>query len=177
MNIAENKKQNNISEYIIYMYQTEDLIRVYEFDIELIKQYVIKHFPVSDEEKTEMAEWYKDIMAQMEKEGIKEKGHLSTVQNHVDQLSRMMDDLKTSDEEFKKIYEHTAPYIKESLELAHGQITDEIQICLNGIYGLLLARMNGREVPQELMPGINAFGDTLSYLSYKYKQKNFLSDN
>ncbi|MBL3656057.1 DUF4924 family protein [Fulvivirga sediminis] len=177
MNIAENKKQNNISEYIIYMYQTEDLIRVYEFDIELIKQYVIKHFPVSEEEKAEMAEWYLEIMAQMKKEEIHEKGHLSTVQKYVEHLSRMMDDLKTSNEEFKKIYDNAAPYIKESLEIAQGQITDEVQICLNGIYGLLLARMNGREVPQELMPGINSFGDVLSYLSFKYKQKNFLSDN
>ncbi|MEQ9168646.1 MAG: DUF4924 family protein, partial [Fulvivirga sp.] len=34
MNIAEHKKQNNIVEYIIHMYQTEDLIRVFDMDIE-----------------------------------------------------------------------------------------------------------------------------------------------
>ncbi|UII23483.1 DUF4924 family protein [Fulvivirga ligni] len=177
MNIAESKKQNNISEYIIHMYQTEDLIRVYEFDIELVKQYVIKHFPVSDEEKAEMTQWYVQLMEQMNEEGIKERGHLSSVQTYVAQLSELMTLLQSEDDEFTKIYKNAEPYIKEYIELAEGAITDEVQLCLNGIYGLLLARMNGKQVPEEVMPGINAFGDILSYLSYKYKQKNFLNKN
>ncbi|ELR69432.1 hypothetical protein C900_04964 [Fulvivirga imtechensis AK7] len=170
MNIAENKKRNNISEYIIHMYQTEDLIRVYNFNMDDVRQYVISHIPVEKEEKEELAKWYEMVMENMKEEGIEERGHLSYVQAYVQELSALSAALKTSDEEFKKIYNTAKPHIEESLKFAQGAVKGEVQVCLNGVYGLLLARMNGRDVPQELMEGINAFGSVLSYLSYKYKE-------
>ena len=176
-NIAESKKRNNISEYIIHMYQTEDLIRVYDFDMDQIKQYVISHIPANDEERKEIAEWYEQVMEKMKNEKIEAKGHLNEVQQYVAELSGIMKELKTSDKSFQEIYKTAHPHIKEGIEYSQGSITDEVQICLNGIYGLLLARLNGREVPAEIMEGINSYGDVLSYLTYKYKQKNYLSEN
>ena len=170
MNIAENKKRNNISEYIIHMYQTEDLIRVYNFNMDDIQQYVISHIPVEKDEKEELTQWYEGVMENMKKEGIEERGHLSYVQAHVQELSKLMGKLKTSNKEFESIYNAAKPHIDESLKFAQGAIKGEVQVCLNGVYGLLLARMNGRDVPQDLMEGINAFGSVLSYLSYKYKE-------
>ncbi|MDX1627241.1 MAG: DUF4924 family protein [Fulvivirga sp.] len=175
MILAETKKRNNISEYIIYMYQTEDLIRVYNFDMEKINEYVIKHIPIKD--KTELIAWYAHIAAQMKKEGIEEKGHLKMVQKVVQSLSQLKEELLKKDKAFKQIYKKAHPYIQESLDYAQGVVTDEIQACINGIYGLLLSRMEGKKVPDELMESINTFGDVLSYLSYKYKQKHFLRDN
>ena len=86
-NIAESKKRNNISEYIIHMYQTEDLIRVYDFDMDQIKQYVISHIPANDEERKEIAEWYEQVMEKMKYEKIEAKGHLNEVQQYVAELS------------------------------------------------------------------------------------------
>ncbi|MDQ3394991.1 MAG: DUF4924 family protein, partial [Bacteroidota bacterium] len=60
MLLADKKKQKNISEYIIFLYQTEDLIRVYNFDIGLIENHVIKYFPVSGEEKKKNLDWYQE---------------------------------------------------------------------------------------------------------------------
>ncbi|MEX2335960.1 MAG: DUF4924 family protein [Fulvivirga sp.] len=171
MNIAERKKEKNISEYIIHMYQTEDLIRVYEFDMGQIREYVIKHIPAEAGEKEKISQWYEDIMGKMKQERIEKKGHLKEVQQYVDQLSVLMDDLKDSDDEFKKIYKISQPHIEETIQFSDGKIKQEVQACLNGIYGLLLARMNGRQVPEELMEGINAFGDVLSYLSYFYRNR------
>ncbi|MTI19868.1 DUF4924 family protein [Fulvivirga sp. RKSG066] len=175
MNLADSKKQNNISEYIIHMYQTEDLIRVYDFDMEKIEEYVIKHIPV--EEKEPLKNWYSDVAKQMKEEGITEKGHLSEVQEIVTTLTNLKDELLQSDEEFKKIYNKSSAHINKSLEYAQGQLTNEVQACLNGVYGLLLLRMNGKKVADELMESINAFGDVLSYLSYKYKQRYYMNDN
>ncbi|MEP2772861.1 MAG: DUF4924 family protein [Fulvivirga sp.] len=175
MNLAESKKRNNISEYIIHMYQTEDLIRVYDFDMEKIEEYVIKHIPLED--KLELKQWYNQIAEEMKKEGIEEKGHLTGVQNIASELGELKDELLTTDEDFEKTYKEALPHIKKSLELSQGQITDEVQACLNGVYGLLLLRMNGKNVPDELMESINAFGNVLSYLSYKYKQRHYMNEN
>lgn len=173
MSIAENKKKNNISEYIIFMYQTEDLIRVYNFDIEQIKAYVISHFPVEELEKEDLVGWYGDIKDQMIEEGIKEKGHLDSVNRIVRSLSEMSGQLLKSDQAYRQIYDQAKIHINKNIELANGAIKDPIQICLNGIYGLLLLRMNGKKLDESLKEGVNAFGDVLSYLSYKYKQRKY----
>ena len=49
--VAEKKKSQNIGEYLIYMYQMEDLIRSFQGNMDEIRQYVISHYPVADEEK------------------------------------------------------------------------------------------------------------------------------
>ncbi|MEQ8926748.1 MAG: DUF4924 family protein [Fulvivirga sp.] len=177
MNIADKKKQNNISEYIIHMYQTEDLIRAFECDIEKVKEYVLKHIPAGGSTKVELEKWYEQILAQMEKEDILENGHLQETQLIVAQLDELKNELKQSDKEFKAIYKKAATHIQQMLQLAEGKITSEIQICLNGVYGLLIAKINGREIPEEFRESIEEFGNVLSYLSYKYKQKHFMSDN
>ena len=173
MLIAEKKKQKNISEYIIFMYQTEDLIRVYDFDIELIEKYVIHHFPINEEEKQQNKDWYNQILRKMKSEGIEEKGHLSEVQQTVDELLKLNNELLLKgDENYQKIYQKAKTHIDKNLELSEGKIENEIQICLNGIYGLLLLRMNGKEVDESLLEPLNSFGDVLSYLSYQYKLAN-----
>lgn len=177
MNLAEKKKRNNISEYIIHMYQTEDLIRVYGFDLEKVKEYVIKHIPVEGDEKTELEKWYEDIAKKMKAEDIEETGHLKEVQQKVKELEQLKEELLNSSKEFKEVYDKTKPHIEKSLEYANGKVTSDVQSCLNGVYGLLLLRMNGKKVHPDLMESINAFGDVLSYLSYKYKQKYFMNEN
>jgi hypothetical protein len=172
MHIADRKKQENISEYLIFMYQTEDLIRVYQFDIEHIERYVIKHFPVSETEKKELKGWYQEILRQMQEEGIQERGHLSFLQKIVDKLTALHHGLIDTDQTYEAIYQKAKVHIDNNKELAQGQITSDVQICLNAIYGLLLLRINGKEVDESLQEGLNAFGDLLSYLSFIYKQKN-----
>ena len=68
MLIAEQKRKESISEYIIFMYQTEDLIRAYNFDLGEIYKYVIQHFPVEDNKKTRIRAWYRKVANQMKKE-------------------------------------------------------------------------------------------------------------
>ncbi|HNP18098.1 MAG TPA: DUF4924 family protein [Fulvivirga sp.] len=177
MNIANRKKQNNIAEYIIHMYQTEDLIRAFEFDIEKIKEFVIKNIPENEDSKADLAAWYEAQLNAIKSQGIEKSGHLKELNEIVAELNSLKDKLIKTDETFNKTYQSAKPFIDKSIGLSKGQITDEIQICLNGIYGLLLLRMNGQHVPNELMESLNHFGDVLSYLSYKYKQGQFLQDN
>ena len=56
------KLKENIAEYLIYMYQIEDLIRANEFDPVRIEQSIINKFDASYEVKREMLEWYKSLI-------------------------------------------------------------------------------------------------------------------
>lgn len=177
MNIAEKKKESNIAEYIVHMYQTEDLIRAYNFNLDDIREYVIQHIPGDEVEKEALAVWYQDVMKEMKQDGIEKSGHLNSVQVIVDELSEIYEDLQSTDTAFEEVHKNSKKHIDKNMELAQGKVINEVQICLNGVYGLLLLRMNGKKVSDDLMESINSFGDVLSYLSFKYRQRHYLSEN
>jgi hypothetical protein len=170
--IAEKKKVKNIGEYIIYMYQMEDLLRAYQFNMQEVKQYVISYYPISEEEKEETFQWFSELAGSMAKQDIKESGHLKSVQQIVDLLAKLHWQLLKTDNSYFNIYQKAKSYIIQlALEAGSSGTGHEIQICVNAVYGLLLARLRGREVPQNILEATDAFGDLLSYLNGVYFQQ------
>ena len=51
MYISQQLKQQNIAEYLLYMWQIEDLIRANGFDMEKIRKSVIEPYPIAEEQK------------------------------------------------------------------------------------------------------------------------------
>ncbi|GAB2488535.1 DUF4924 family protein [Algoriphagus taiwanensis] len=169
--VAEKKKSQNIGEYLIYMYQMEDLIRSFQGNMEEIRQYVVAHYPVSDEEKTEITAWFEGLLGKMKKEKILEKGHLQELNLLVNQLLQLHYRLLKSDKSYFETYNQAKPHILESILAANGENPgNEIQICLNGVYGLLLCRLLGKKVSEEQLKSAEAFGEVLSLLNLVYQQ-------
>ena len=176
--VAENKRATNIAEYIVYMYQMEDLIRSYQGNAEEIKSFVVSKYPVSEEVRTEISEWYLALLGKMKEQDLLEKGHLKELNELVASLAEIHWKLCKTDAGYFEIYNKTKPYIIEAVMHAEGQdLGNEIQICLNGIYGLLLCRLLGKKVSDEQLKSADAYGDILSTLSYHYRVKNTISKN
>ncbi|WP_192346367.1 DUF4924 family protein [Algoriphagus sp. Y33] len=176
--VAENKKSQNIAEYIIYMYQMEDLIRSYQGDREEIKTFVVEKYPVSEKEKREIADWYLALLDQMEDQDILTKGHLEELNSLVSELAQIHWNQLKTDPVYFEAYRKAKPFILETVMQAEGlDLGNEIQICLNGVYGLLLCRLLGKKVSDEQLKSADAYGDILSTLSYHYKVKNSISKN
>ena len=170
--IAENKKSQNIAEYIIYLYQQEDLIRSFQGNLEEIRQYIVSHFPVEEKEKNTIFNWYQDFRNQMEKEGIMEKGHLEESKKLVAELSQLHWQLLKSDQTYFQTYQKAKPHILQAVMEADGKdLGNEIQICLNGVYGLLLCRLLGKKISDEQLKSAEAFGEVLSLLNLVYQQE------
>lgn len=167
---AEKKKSERITEYIIHMYQTELLIRNFEFDLEKIRLHVIGNIPDGKTNKTELAGWYQKVIADMVSERLQKEGHLSYVQEAVKALSDLNLRLLTENEEYKNVFNAARPSISELIAASKGLVTDPVQACLNGIFGLLLARINGKAISDEQQNRVSHFGNVLSYLSYAYHQ-------
>ncbi|MBO3700709.1 DUF4924 family protein [Roseivirga sp. E12] len=171
MLLADKKKQENISEYIIYMYQTELLIRNFEFDIDKIKVHVFGNIPdnkMSPETKEEILNWYSKVITDMTSEQLEKEGHLSYVQDEIQKLSDLSLKFLVENEDYQAIFNMARPAIRENIIASDGLVTNPIQACLNGVFGLLIARMNGREIPDEIMTQVEQFGNVLSYLSQHY---------
>lgn len=174
MLLADKKKQENISEYIIYMYQTELLIRNFEFDIEKIKVHVFGNIPdekMSPEFKEENLTWYAQVIEDMKKEDLEKEGHLSYLQDEVEKLSALSIELLGSNADYQAVFNAARPAIRENIQASQGLITNPIQVCLNGIFGLLLTRMNGKEIPEETQQQLEHFGNILSFLSVETRKQ------
>ncbi len=82
MIIASQKRKENIAEYILYMWQVEDMIRANGLDIERITTNIIDRYPGLDEaRRREMREWYESLIDMMRREDVAEKGHLQMNRN------------------------------------------------------------------------------------------------
>lgn len=172
MLIAEKKKKENLAEYIIYMYQTEILIRNFDFDLAQIEQHIILNIPeekLSPKERKKLKAWYGITLEQMMKEGIQKKGHLRSVQKEVQKLSDLSLKLLSEDTEYQAVFNDARAAIRENILAGDGLVSDPIQACLNGVFGLIITRMNGREIPENVQTQLDHFGDVLSYLSFHIK--------
>ena len=81
MIIARQKRKENIAEYLLYMWQVEDLIRANDFDMDSIRRTVVDRYDQPDDVKEEIAKWYEELIEMMRSEGVKEKGHIQLNKN------------------------------------------------------------------------------------------------
>ncbi|MDP4679727.1 MAG: DUF4924 family protein [Cyclobacteriaceae bacterium] len=164
------KLNENISEYIIQLFRKEDLVRAFEFDLEKIGSHVINHLPISNIEKLGEVNYYEDLIRKMKSEKVTEVGHISEANNLIQTLEALRNDLLKNDDVFSTIFNKAKPAIEENKKLSQGKIKNDIQVCLNGIYGFLLLRLNGKEIDENNKTKLEQFGNVLSYLSSKYNE-------
>ena len=166
---AEVKKRENIAEYIVHMYQTEDLISNYEFNLDDILEFVIKHMSKDENELKELLLWYAGLIEQMKLENLPVPGRrLSSTQQYVDKLGQLHHSSLLNSNEYKEIFKKAEEDISMQMKLAGGQITDPVQICLNAIYGKLIINLNGKKLPTEHELLVEKFGKVLAYLAKQY---------
>jgi len=168
--IAEKKRKENISEYIVHMYKTEDLLRAFEFDIKQVERYMITHLPLSDEEKTGEMEWYGELVSKMKSDEGMESGHLVEVQEIVSELETIHVELQESDPEYQNVVEEARNDLDQYLKLANDDKMGEVQLCLNALYGYLLLKLENKPIFDSQKDTVEKFGAVLAYLSFKYRE-------
>ena len=56
MYISQQLRSRSIAEYVLYMWQVEDIIRAYDCQLSRIRSEYISQFDYSDEQKEELAD-------------------------------------------------------------------------------------------------------------------------
>ncbi|MDE6987111.1 MAG: DUF4924 family protein, partial [Bacteroides acidifaciens] len=85
--IAQQLKEQNIAEYLIYMWQEEDLIRANHCEPEEMEANVISRYP--EDRRPDMREWYGNLITMMREEGVRETGHLQINRNVIINLTEL----------------------------------------------------------------------------------------
>ena len=169
---ASEKKRENIAEYLLYMWQIEDLIRANALDIDKIQDSIIeKYAGLSDSQKKEMREWYESLIDMMRREGVTEKGHLQLNKNVIIALDdlhrRLLSDSKFAS--YSAQFYHTLPIIVELRAKAGENMAGEIETCFNALYGILMLRLQGKEISEETKQAAAQISKFLALLSHYYK--------
>lgn len=170
---ASAKKRENIAEYLLYMWQIEDLIRAYNLDIDKIQEAIIdKYQGLTDDQKKEMREWYESLIDMMRREDVVKAGHLQLNKNVIIALDdlhrRLLADPKFA--AYSAQFYHTLPIIVELRAKAGDNKADEIETCFNALYGILLLRLQGKEISEETKQAAAQISKFLALLSHYYKQ-------
>lgn len=171
MIIAQQKRKENICEYLLYMWQVEDLIRANHFDMEQIRQHVVSRYQQPDEVKEKIAVWYEELIDMMRSEGVMESGHIQLNKNVIISLTDLHLRLLKSPKEmvYGATYYKTLPYIVQLRAKSGGTEVPEIETCFTALYGYLMLRMQGKEVSSETMEAIRQISSFWAMLAEKYR--------
>ena len=170
---AAKKKKENIVEYILYMWQLEDIIRSCSLDITVISERVISQLEVDGVEREEVYHWYENLIATMQKENIATWGHLSEINEIVKELEQLHNGLLNvfQDAQYIRVYEVAQENINTLKNKSSGSVKSDVQACLNGLYGVLLLRLQKKEISKETQDAIQSISALMAILAKKYKSK------
>ena len=89
MFIAQEKKKSNIIEYVLYLWQVENIIRACQFDVNIIEQNVINQMGLDANEKSLVIDWYTDLVKQMKSQALQQDGHLAFTKEIIVELAML----------------------------------------------------------------------------------------
>ena len=174
MIIAQEKRKQNIAEYLLYLWQVEDMLRACRLDIGTIEQAVIARYDVSDEKHREIKEWYESLIKMMELEHVKERGHIRVCHNVLIRLNDLHQQLLADENrfpEYRADYYRTLPFIVQlRATLPEDERPGELETCFNALYGVMLLHLQGKEVSQDTAAAISQISHFIGLLAAYFKR-------
>ena len=170
---ASQKKKENIAEYLLYMWQIEDLIRAFGLDLDRIKENLVyKHHGLTEQQQKEMTEWYESLIDMMRREGVEKTGHLQLNKNVIialdDLNARLLKDPKYA--KYSAEYYKVLPLIVELRAKAGENKVGELETLFNFLYGILMLRIQGKEISKETLDAASDVSHFLGTLAHYYKK-------
>lgn len=160
MLIALQKRKENIAEYILYLWQLEDLLRAMQLSPEAIyATLVAKISDVDEQQKENIFNWYMQIVDLLRKEGKETQGHLEHTLHLIGDLHNLHLQLMKLPigEHYRQTYARLVPALPRLRELIDNEDMSDTELCFRALYAAMLYRIRGG--------GEKAIEDTLAVVS------------
>ena len=159
MDIALAKRRENIAEYILYLWQIEDLLRALQFSPEAIYSQLIAPRGIEEGQRHNYLIWYMDIANLLREEGKEEKGHLEHTLHLIGDLNDLHLQLMKLPigEHYRQTFAKLEPELPR-LRAVLGREMSDIELCFRALYAAMLYRIKGEG-------GKSAVSDTIEYVS------------
>lgn len=180
MIIANKLKTENRAEYLLYMWQVEDILRLYACDADRLAAEYLVRFDVPADIAAEMRQWYADLCDMMRSEGKVLGGHLQICENVIIGLADLNAQLLASEKfpYYKQMYYKVLPYVVElrakrnaashSADEAENSPEAELRQLFELLYGVMLLRLQKKEVSPDTLRATADISMLLGQLSDYY---------
>lgn len=170
MLISENKRLENIAEYLIYMYQIEDIIRAFQFNVDQIMEVFVKPSLPDASFLNQYRQWYEDLVRQMKSQRCEKEGHIESLQEILMELIYLHNTLIsiTNDEKYKNLVEQARSFLEEFKQKSKMQNKHDIEVLLHAMYMKLQLKVRKQEISPETEEAMDKMRIQLAYLSREY---------
>ena len=161
MDIAQAKRKENIAEYILYLWQLEDLLRALQLSPEAIYSQLVAPRDVPQQRKDEILAWYLDLASLLRKEGKEQSGHLDHTLHLIGDLHNLHLHLMRAPvgEHYRHTFARLAPELPKLRAMLHDDNISDTEICFRALYAAMLYRIRGDG------KGAAAIADTVELIS------------
>lgn len=172
MIIARQKRKQNIVEYILYMWNVEDLIRANGLDMKRIDENVISKYDIDDQAmRQEVYDWWDNLCEMMRREGKQDGGHLQIISMLANDLYNFHLYLLTQQSEipYQNAFRTAWPDLSLLMtKIPGGDKMQHILLALTAIYDYYLLKLQGKTVLADTTNAVVRISHFLAILSQKY---------
>lgn len=171
MTVAEARKRENIIEYILYIWQMQDLVRAADFEMAPIRAFLAQDEQSEIDIEAEL-EWFAQLIRSMKTSGKTKKGHLPEVEELLVELNYLHHTLTEliRDEAYMEAFKKAKPNISEFLKKSENPQMNAIEAAVTAMYGLLVLRLKGEDISEDTMKAMKTFQHFLALLADRYKK-------
>ena len=160
MLIAQQKRKQNIAEYILYLWQLEDLLRALQFSPEAIYSQLVAPTGADEEQKQTIFLWYMDIVGLLRKEGKEQSGHLDHTLHLIADMHNLNLQLLSLPVggRYRTLAAQLEPELPRLRTIIGKEEMSDTELCFRALYAAMLYRIRGKG-------GEHAIEDTIAVVS------------
>jgi hypothetical protein len=171
MLVAKDKIKSNIGEYLLYMFQIEDLLRACNFNKSIIEANLVAQYKTDEPTTKEIRDWYFGLADLMEEEKLETKGHLSFITNKINEVYDFhLYLLQHSDFAEYQLKFNETTLVLNDIKSKHEKTLNDVEIISNTIYGVFLLKLKKQEISAETIKSASILSKFMAELSNNFKK-------
>ncbi len=170
MLIAKKTKATNIAEYVLYMFQIEDIIRANNLDLDTIYNSILKPQIKDEDLLNQYKNWYAGLIKTMNAEGIQKKGHLSELNEILMEVLLLHNTLVNiiKDQKYLDIFEKALPSLKDFQAKSNASAINIIEVGFNALYSKIILKLKKQTISPATEEAFNHISVLYAHLAAYY---------
>lgn len=143
METARQLRSQNIAEYILYLWQLEDLLRALKFEAEAVYARLIEPRKLDEAAAKNLLLWYMELAKLLREEGKEQSGHLIHTLHLIGELEQLHGQLLELPvgKRYRSLYEALAPEIPALKSRLQNSEIGDVELFFRALYSVVLLRL------------------------------------
>ena len=165
-------QEENVAEYLLYIYQIEAMVRTLDLDLQRIEQALLAPAFSDAVQLQNQLGWYQNLLNEMQQRGLQKEGHIEQVEEILMELIYLHNTLLTilNDEKYKALCEHANEALQAFKVKANMVQKHDVDVLLHAMFMKLQLKMKKQDISPETEAAFDLFRIQLAYLSKSYKR-------